>query len=263
MEEIQSIFKKKEISDLPNDVLLHILQSCSGTDIINFAEAFPSDRIEKVAGDKSLWKNVTIGPKNLRQYLKFLGQYTEEITLLGVHTKVLNKNQVKKAKPIKTDLLPQSVIESIRLRCTNLTRLTLKDIAFDNQEVKVSLFPKSLEDLSLNNVFITNLPQVRVSKAASPFCNLGKYLPKLKRICLHNQWYFDNNDLEAIIDSSKGIPEISGRTDCISFEFKEGDVTSERGIRRRFKRAAMDSIMKHGLNKQNEECSWSLDFIDY
>ena len=226
-------FTQKEISELPNDVLLSILKFCSATDIIGFSEAYPTERIEMVVGDKSLWKKVTIGPKNLRKYLKFLGQYTTEITLLGIHVKVFRKKlQVKKMKSStipKTDLLPLSVIDSIRLRCGSLTRLTLQNVALDSQDVKFSLFPKSLESLSLKNVYHTNLPQVIVSKAASPFCNLCKHLPKLKQLNLQNHWYYGQIDIEAIMDSSERIPllddEISS-TKSIGLAFNFHEVTS-------------------------------------
>jgi len=257
-------FTQKEISDLPNDVLLIILKFCSATDIIGFSEAYPTERIEIVAGDKSLWKNVTIGPKNIRKYLKFLGQYTTKITLLGSHTKVLTKLiQVHKMKTTttiqKTDLLPQSVIESIRLRCGSLKDLTLQNVALDSQEVKFSLFPKTLESLSLNNVYHTNLPQVIVSKAASPFCNLCKYLPKLKLVHVQNPWYYNQMDVEAIMDSSERITVIDRKPDhsmAGTFNFHEGELTKERGQRRIAQRLAIyawNKLTHDALNTLNKK----------
>jgi len=219
-------FPQKEISALPNDVLLNILKFCSGTDIVGFSEAYPTERIQMIAGEKSLWKNVSIGPNDLQKYMTFLGQHTKKITLLGIHTEVLDKKEKHKFKQTlpKNKLLPLSVVKNISIRCKSLTHLTLQNIALDTQVVKFSMFPESLESLSLNNVYLKNR-RPKWLFWLSPFYDLCKDLPNLEFLNLQSYWYYED-DFKWLLESSKRIPKLveSRMPDCFTFNFDEGEL---------------------------------------
>ena len=53
-------------------------------------------------------------------------------------------------------MLSESVISSISLRCSKLEQFTIKHCIIDNHAVRFSLFPKSITDLTLDNVAIVN-----------------------------------------------------------------------------------------------------------
>ena len=81
-----------KIAKLPNEIVMKILEYCndghffSGQDIANFSEAFPeAENISSCVN--SLWKTWTIllGPAQHSdlKYLKYLGKFTEKLTILG------------------------------------------------------------------------------------------------------------------------------------------------------------------------------------
>lgn len=220
-----------KVTELPSEVLLTVLQYCPGQDIITFFEALPTDRISRVVQDASLWRRAIIGPRNPRKCIKYLGKHTKSIKILGF------VRLQKKAKPSKhlyspSEHLSQSLIESIRLRCPVLNQLELQNCVLDTQVIKLSLFPRSLERLTLANVYLLNLPLVRVAVTASPFYNLKKNLPKLKFLQLKNPWFLKPCDSLAIMHSSRKHPDFKKVNQEYTFNFEEGVENMSRDDRR-------------------------------
>ena len=138
------------VTDLPNEILIKILQYCHGGDILNIAEAFAGSKLDTVIKDPSLWKTAVIGPGQVKKYLKYLGSFTSSLTVIGSSSKPGPKQSAGPA------LLSESVISSIRLRCSRLEQFTIKHCIIDNHAVRFSLFPKSITHLTLDNVAIVN-----------------------------------------------------------------------------------------------------------
>merc|ERR1719452_314305 len=159
---------KPSLKDLPSELLILILQFCSGKDILSVSEAFKHPEIDILLTNKALWRKPTIGPENLRKYCKYLGDHTTKITILGFVKVKPQTFKPNKQVWDKTEQLPDSVIASIRLRCPNLHTLNLTNCVIDIEKVKISLFPKSLKHLTLTSVSLLNLPQVRTAVTASP-----------------------------------------------------------------------------------------------
>ena len=139
-----------KLTDLPNEILINILQYCHGGDILNIAEAFAESKLDNVIKDPSLWKRAVIGPGQVKKYLKYLGSFTSSLTVIGSSSKPRPKQSGGVA------LLSESVISSISLRCSKLEKFTIKHCIIDNHAVRFSLFPKSITDLTLDNVAIVN-----------------------------------------------------------------------------------------------------------
>ena len=204
--------------DIPQEVQVLILQLCKGEDLLNFAEAFQNKEIDNLIKHKILWNTPTIGPRNLRKYLKYLGPYTKDITIIG--PVILNKSS-KPSKNMydKSEFLPESVLSSIRLNCPSLESLRLQNCMFDTEKIKFSQFPKSLKSLSLINVELHNKSQQKFSVSSSPFFGIKKMLPNLERLELENPWWLKAWDSTAIISGCKQPPslEIQGLVHVFTF----------------------------------------------
>ena len=137
------------VTDLPNEILLTILQFCQGADILNIAEAFTGSKLDHVIKDPSLWKTAVIGPGDVKKYIKYLGCFTSSLTIIGSTSK-------PRPKQSGGPVLSESVISSISLRCSRLEQLSIKHCIIDNHAVRFSLFPKSITDLKLDCVEIVN-----------------------------------------------------------------------------------------------------------
>ena len=144
------------VTDLPNEILLNILQFCHGVDILNIAEAFTGSKLDHVIKDPSLWKTAVIGPGDVKKYLKYLGSFTSSLSIIGSTSKPRPKQS---AGPV----LSESVISSISLRCSRLEQFSIKHCIIDNHAVRFSLFPKSITHLKLDSVIIVNGSTVRQS----------------------------------------------------------------------------------------------------
>ena len=192
---------------LPRELIIIILQHCQGEDILNFAEAVQSSEIDNLLKNSLLWKKPRIGPSSLRKYMKYLGTHTTEITVLGFVT--LNESsQPMKSLYAKSELLQESVISSIRLRCPNLVDLKLKSCVIDTEKVKLSLFPKSIKNLTLDCVDLLNKSKEKLDVKASPFFGIKKALPNLETLQLEHPWYFRHWDSLAIISGCKLTPSL-------------------------------------------------------
>eukprot|EP00092_Neocalanus_flemingeri_P014053 GFUD01015160.1.p1 GENE.GFUD01015160.1~~GFUD01015160.1.p1 ORF type:complete len:254 (+),score=61.09 GFUD01015160.1:59-820(+) len=233
------------LKDLPNELLILILQFCNGRDILNIAEAFQSSEIDNLLNNKALWRKPVIGPNNLRKYLKYFGPQTTEITILGF-VKV-KPQSFKPSKQVwdKSEHLPDSVIASIRLRCPNLVTLNLQKCVIDTNEVKISLFPKTLKNLSLKSVALVNLPQVRTAVTASPFFCIKKALPQLETLFLENPWYLRPCDSLAIISGCKLKPSLAILGSDHHYTFSEDSSSLSRGARRDTSKHFLDLIDYH------------------
>ena len=137
------------VTDLPNEILINILQFCHGADILNIAEAFTGSKLDSVIKDPVLWNTAVIGPGDVKKYIKYLGSFTSSLTIIGA---------ISKPRPKQSGgpMLSESVISSISLRCSKLEQFTIKHCIIDNHAVRFSLFPKSITDLTLDNVAIVN-----------------------------------------------------------------------------------------------------------
>ena len=90
-----------------------------------------------------------IGPGDIKKYIKFLGKFTSSLTIIGSNSK-------PRPKQSEGPVLAESVISSIRLRCSKLEQFTIKHCIIDNHAVRFSLFPKSITHLKLDSVVIVN-----------------------------------------------------------------------------------------------------------
>jgi len=234
------------ILTLPSELLVLILENCTGADALNFAEACQNcAKVEDILSNKALWRKPTIGPCNLRKYLKYLGPHTTEVTILGFVKVKAQTFKPKKQTWTKSELLPDSVIASIRLRCPNLTTLNLNKCVVDIEKVKISLFPKSLKHLNLNSVVLQNLPQVRTAITASPFFCIKKCLPLLETLFLGSAWYLRPCDSLAIISGCKQRPALTIQGSDHHYSFAEDSSALNREGRRDTSRHFMDLIDYH------------------
>ena len=137
------------VTDLPNEILINILQYCHGADILNIAEAFTGSKLDSVIKDPVLWKTAVIGPGDVKKYIKYLGTFTSSLSIIGSTSK-------PRPKQSEGPVLAESVISSIRLRCSKLEQFTIKHCIIDNHAVRFSLFPKSITHLTLDAVTFIN-----------------------------------------------------------------------------------------------------------
>ena len=190
------------LRSLPEELLIKILQVCSGKDILNFAEAFQNQEVNKLISDKALWRRPTIGPNNLREYLLYLGPHTTELTILGFVKVKWRKTMIVKPRKKdwdKTEQLSDSVIARLRQSCPNLVTLNLTNCVIDPVKLKFSLFPLTMRNLKLSHVVLVNLPQVRPPLTTSPLSYIQKALPQLENLFLESPWYITPYDrLETI-----------------------------------------------------------------
>ena len=230
---------------LPNELLVHVLKYCSGSDILNFAEAFQNSEVDNLLNNKALWRKPTIGPNNLRRYLKYLGPQTTEITILGfVKVKPQTFKPSKQAWD-KPEHLPDSVIASIRLRCPNIVAFNLQNCVIDINKVKISLFPQTLKYLKLSRVVLLNLPQVRTAVTASPFFCIKKALPHLETLFLESPWYLRPCDSLAIISGCKLRPSLAILGSDHQYTFSGDSSALSRGSRRDTSKHFLDLIDYH------------------
>jgi len=234
------------ILTLPSELLVLILENCTGADALNFAEACQNcEKVEDILSNKALWRKPIIGPCNLRKYLKYLGPHTTDVTILGFVKVKAQTFKPKKQTWTKSELLPDSVIASIRLRCPNLTTLNLNKCVVDIEKIKISLFPKSLKHLNLNSVVLQNLPQVRTAITASPFFCIKKCLPLLETLFLGSAWYLRPCDSLAIISGCKQRPALTIQGSDHHYSFTEDSSALNREGRRDTSRHFMDLIDYH------------------
>merc|ERR1719369_486422 len=230
---------------LPNELLVLILHNCNGSDILNFGEAIQNPQVENILSNKTLWRTPTIGPTNLRRYVKYLGPHTTFITINGfVRVKPQTFRPCKQTWE-KSEHLPDSVIGSIRLRCPNLTTLNLNNCVIDIDKVKISLFPKSLKHLKLSCVELLNLPQVRTAVTASPFFCIKKSLPLLETLFLESAWYLRPCDSLAIISGCKLRPDLTIQGSDHHYTFSGDSSALSRGSRRDTSKHFLDLIDYH------------------
>jgi len=243
---------KTSFTDLPSEIVIHILQFCQGSDILNLDEALNNKDFGDLVYNKSLWKTPFLGPTNLRKYLKYLGSHTTKISILGF-VKV-KPQSFKPSKQVydKSEQLADSVINSIRLRCPNLTSLHFVKCVIDIEKVKISLFPKTLKHLKFNQVVLLNLPQVRTAITASPFFSIKKALPLLETLFLENPWFLRPCDSLAIISGCKLKPSLEIQGSDHHYTFSEDSSTLSRGARRDTSKHFIDLIDFHCVkNKYN------------
>ena len=149
--------KHKNLLSLPNELIIEILLHCSGRDVVNVAEAHSSSKLWEVIASPRLWRTAVIGPPgDAKKYLKYLGSHTSSLTVVGV-----SKKTNKKAGPgSRQSSLTESLINSVRLRCTWLSHFTLDNCIFDANVIRFSLFPKTISHLKLIRITMTNLALV-------------------------------------------------------------------------------------------------------
>ena len=216
--------RKKDILDLPHELTIEILLYCDGVDVLNFADALivKNTKVTDVISNQKLWKDAVIGPTDHKKYLKYLGSYTRSLKVIGL------------ISPKKNDItvLSESLISSIRLRCTKLESFSIAFCNIDTQVIRFSLFPKTISHLELDNVTLTNLPVTRTANRSSPFFSIKKALPKLKKLELFEANYMLVSDCMAIIVGCSSQPrlDINGEDHVFTFEDEVKD--EEDGLRR-------------------------------
>jgi len=233
------------LTDLPDEILLNILNNCQGVDILNLTEAFINSKLTQVIRDPSLWRNSVIGPGDIKKYIKYLGSYTETLTIIGSTSKP--KASQRRAA------LSESVVSSICLRCTNLRQFTIQNCIIDNLVIRFSLFPKSITDLKLDNVTLINMPTMRCAIRSSPFFCIKKSLPKLQHLSLiAPSSYLGSYDSLALISGCELKPSlrIEGEDHHYSFEEESSSSRLTREARRDTSKLFGDLVMYHYIKKR-------------
>merc|ERR1719186_1264126 len=108
------------LTNLPLEVLYHILQLCSIPDVISVAMALARPQITDIFLQKRLWTRSVIGPRMLNKSLHFLGEHVEQLLVLGMLK--FDKNlKPKKEKFFKSgELLPTYVLSYLRTNCNKI-----------------------------------------------------------------------------------------------------------------------------------------------
>ena len=208
--------KQKKFASLPNELIVKVLQFCSGIDIINIGEAFNSDRFWDTISNEKLWERAVIGPPaDYRKYSKYLGKHTRSLAILGTSSKK------KHTKNSSLSILTESLVSSICLHCQELTDFTVDNCIMDSQVIKFSLFPKTLKFLKLSNISMTNLPQTRLAVRSSPFFCIKRSLPLLARLELCHAHYLHSSDSLAIISGCRDNPSLEIKEDNHYYTFQK------------------------------------------
>ena len=153
--------KHKNLLSLPNELIIEILLYCSGRDVVNVAEAHSSSKLWEVIASPRLWRTAVIGPPgDAKKYLKYLGSHTSSLTVVGVSK---TNRKAGHGHGSKQSSLTESLINSVRLRCTRLSHFTLDNCIFDANVIRFSLFPKTISHLKLIRITMTNLALVSSS----------------------------------------------------------------------------------------------------
>ena len=130
-------------SDLPNELLIEILQFCDGDDVINFAEAVSLKKADiwDVIDNSRLWTSVVISPDPDENFIneKFFGY-------LGKYTKHL---KIEWQKTSNDRYITKSFLENLELRCSKLEKLSIVKCRTNKAVIKLSTFPKPLTCLKL------------------------------------------------------------------------------------------------------------------
>ena len=135
--------RKVTFLDLPNELLIEILQSCDGDDVINFAEAVSLKKADiwDVIDNSKLWTDVVISPDPDKKFIN--GKF---IRYLGKYTKHL---KIEWQKTSSDRYITKSFLENLELRCSKLEKLSIVKCKTNRAVIKLSTFPKSLTRLKV------------------------------------------------------------------------------------------------------------------
>jgi len=164
---------------LPDSVWLQVLAFADAFDLLAAADA-GSPVLARVATDISLWRSVcvqNVGTKSradLRRLVPRLGAFTKEIHLLG--KPIRHRRQVLSSEKC----FPASFLESMRLRCPELTSFSLEGALIKPEECPLVL-PAKLQRLSLRGTRFIHIGRGR-GLFSSPLLVLKKRLLDLKEV---------------------------------------------------------------------------------
>ena len=129
---------------LPVECIVRVFALCEGRDIIHAGAAFGHPKVWEAVGERSLWREATIGPEHPRRFVKYLGPHTTALTVRGFVRLSAKTLRPARAAWEPAEQLSAAVVEAVRLRCPALASLTLHSCTIDVTRVRLSLFPRSL-----------------------------------------------------------------------------------------------------------------------
>ena len=86
--------------------------------------------------------------KDARKYLNYLGGHTSSLTIVGMASKVSTNAE----NNLSTLTVP--FFNTIKLRCNQLKSLSVKNCILNPNEMRSSLFPKTIVNLTLDHIKI-------------------------------------------------------------------------------------------------------------
>ena len=207
--------------------MVEIFQYCSGSDLVTLAESYQDETVWSVVSNQRLWRLAVIGPGDMKKSVKYLGAHTSSLTLIGVTNKI-NKSGSKQS------VLSESLMSSIRLKCSQLRELIIRNCILDTHVIRFSLFPRHVQYLRLDNVSLQNLPQMRQAVRSSPFYCIKRSLPQLEKLELNNPFYLQSFDSHAIIAGCRTVPGpvIDGEDHIYTFRNENSEEEDERILTR-------------------------------
>ena len=138
------------ILKLPTELLVEILMFCDTLAVANFAKAVQQKKTDiwDVIANGKLWKYVLIPPINdysrIIKYLERFGTKIKHLKICSFAEKVNSKDEsLAERKKLK---ITASFMLNIQFTCTALERLTIANCAINSDEIKLSMFPKTISN---------------------------------------------------------------------------------------------------------------------
>ena len=166
------------IFNLPNELIEKILKLCDGVDVLNFEEASNFD-VSYIITDEHFWKKVTLRPPSM---------YARCQKFMGVHTHCLEVVGASRGK------LSQLRLSRMFLRCPHLTNVKIENVCLPSSSILHAVFPKSVRNLKLSKISLSNKKSERYNPCDSPFSNIKIHLPLLEKLNLISPDYLTATD---------------------------------------------------------------------
>lgn len=177
---------------LSDDVLLHILSLVCPSDLLSLAAC--CERLRNIARDRTLWRICDLRPRilslnRLHSVLFWLQPTTSVFASCGPVEIMPPPKEGETVEP--TWLLSFMIL--ICKYAPNLKTLVIENHIIDCTKILIEDFPPSIENLSLRNCVLKNVP-----KQASYFLGIHANLPRLKALDLTDSSWFVPHSLLAL-----------------------------------------------------------------
>ena len=181
--------KTLNIVKLPPELIIEILSFCDGASVLQFAAAVyrQNENIWEMIRNEKQWKAL-IPPGD--EFIKHLESHTTSLTIGNIQTLQWS--------------LSESLIRSIQSSCTSLKEITIINCDMNTDNIKLSMFPKTLTHLKFVYVTMPNRvkPQTEASSVQdSPFYQVHEFLPNLQCIEVEGSSFYYSDIVAASIGS--------------------------------------------------------------